>query len=128
MLAWVFARCAGHGAAPGDPDRLIPPVGVEGIDTRGVDVSDEHVAELLRVDVAEWRAQLPQFHEHYAKFEHLPASCTPSCGRSKSAWPSAPRSPSARARPLGAARSFVLTRGRGLRRPRPAGATPRPAR
>jgi phosphoenolpyruvate carboxykinase (GTP) len=47
-------------------------VGGEGIDTRGLEVSEENMAELLRVDVAEWKAQLPQFHEHLAKFENLP--------------------------------------------------------
>ena len=31
------------------------------------------MAELLRVDAAEWRAQLPQFKEHLAKFEQLPS-------------------------------------------------------
>jgi GTP-dependent phosphoenolpyruvate carboxykinase len=30
------------------------------------------MAELLRVDVEEWRAQLPQFRGHYAQFENLP--------------------------------------------------------
>jgi phosphoenolpyruvate carboxykinase (GTP) len=69
----VFARCAGHGAAQQTPIGFIPPVGPEGIDTRGVDVSDEAMAELLRVDIAEWKAQLPQFHEHFAKFDNLPA-------------------------------------------------------
>ena len=29
-------------------------------------------AELLRVDSEEWSAQLPQLHEHYAKFDNLP--------------------------------------------------------
>jgi phosphoenolpyruvate carboxykinase (GTP) len=73
VLSWVFARCAGHGAAQQTPIGLVPPVGVEGLDTRGVDVSDADIAELLRVDVAEWRAQLPHFHEHFGKFERLPA-------------------------------------------------------
>jgi phosphoenolpyruvate carboxykinase (GTP) len=73
VLSWVFARCAGHGAARQTPIGLVPPVGVEGIDTRGVDVSEADIAELLRVDVTEWRAQLPHFHEHYSKFERLPA-------------------------------------------------------
>jgi phosphoenolpyruvate carboxykinase (GTP) len=72
VLAWVFARCAGHGAAKETPIGLIPPVGADGIDTRGVDVSEEDMAELLHVDTEEWKAQLPQFHEHYAKFENLP--------------------------------------------------------
>ena len=39
VLSWVFARCAGHGAAHETPIGLIPPVGVEGIDIRGLDVS-----------------------------------------------------------------------------------------
>ena len=72
VLAWVFARCAGHGAATETPIGCIPPVGGDGIDTRGLAVSDEDIAELLRVGAEEWKAQLPQFREHYAKFENLP--------------------------------------------------------
>ncbi len=67
VLSWVFARCAGHGAATETPIGLIPPVGGEGIDTRGLDVSDEDMAELLRVDVEEWKTQLPQFRAHLAQ-------------------------------------------------------------
>ncbi len=73
VLSWVFARCAGHGAGKETPIGVVPPEGVEGIDTRGVDVSSQAIAELLRVDVGEWRQQLPHFHEHYGKFERLPA-------------------------------------------------------
>jgi phosphoenolpyruvate carboxykinase (GTP) len=72
VLAWVFARCAGYGAARETPIGLIPPVGADGIDTRGLDISAEAMAALLRVDAEEWRAQLPQFREHLAKFERLP--------------------------------------------------------
>jgi phosphoenolpyruvate carboxykinase (GTP) len=72
VLSWVFARCAGHGAARETPIGLIPPVGPDGIDTRGVDVTEAAIAELLRVDVEEWKAQLPQFREHLAKFDRLP--------------------------------------------------------
>jgi phosphoenolpyruvate carboxykinase (GTP) len=72
VLAWVFARCAGHGAAEQTPIGLMPPVGPEGLDTRGVDVTAEDMAELLRVDGGEWRAMLPQIREHFAKFDRLP--------------------------------------------------------
>jgi len=72
VLAWVFARCAGRGAATDTPIGLIPPVGEDGIDTRGLDVSDDDMAELLRVDVDEWKAQLPQFRAHLAQFNRLP--------------------------------------------------------
>jgi phosphoenolpyruvate carboxykinase (GTP) len=73
VLAWVFARCAGRGAATPTPIGLLPPVGEEGIDTRGLDVSEADMAELLRVDADEWKAQLPQLRAHLAKFERLPA-------------------------------------------------------
>jgi len=73
VLSWVFARCAGHGAAQETPIGLIPPVGADGIDTRGLDVSEADMAELLLVDTEEWKAQLPQFHEHFAKFDNIPA-------------------------------------------------------
>jgi len=72
VLAWVFARCAGRGAATDTPIGLIPPVGDDGIDTRGLDVSDDDMAELLRVDVDEWKAQLPQFRAYLAQFNRLP--------------------------------------------------------
>jgi phosphoenolpyruvate carboxykinase (GTP) len=72
VLAWVFARCAGHGAAVDTPIGIMPPVGPEGLDTINLDISDENIAELLRVDIAEWKAQLPHFHEHFGKFERLP--------------------------------------------------------
>jgi phosphoenolpyruvate carboxykinase (GTP) len=72
VLAWVFARCAGHGAALETPIGLLPPAGPDGIDTTGLDVSDADMAELLRVDVEDWRAQLPHFHEHLGKFKRLP--------------------------------------------------------
>jgi phosphoenolpyruvate carboxykinase (GTP) len=72
VLAWVFARCAGHGAAVETPIGVMPPVGPEGLDTTGLDISDEDIAELLRVDIAEWKSQLPYFHEHLGKFERLP--------------------------------------------------------
>jgi phosphoenolpyruvate carboxykinase (GTP) len=72
VLSWVFERCAGRGAASETPIGLIPPVDGEGIDTAGLDVSAEDMAELLRVDVEEWKAQLPQFRAHLAQFENLP--------------------------------------------------------
>jgi phosphoenolpyruvate carboxykinase (GTP) len=73
VLAWVFARCAGRGAAARTPIGLLPPTGEDGIDTRGLEVSEADMAELLRVDAEEWKAQLPQLREHLAKFERLPS-------------------------------------------------------
>jgi phosphoenolpyruvate carboxykinase (GTP) len=72
VLAWVFARCAGHGAAQETPIGYIPPTGVEGIDVSGLDVPESDMAQLLEVDVEDWKAQLPHFHEHLGKFDRLP--------------------------------------------------------
>src|SRR5262249_56776864 len=72
VLAWIFARCAGHGAARTTPIGHIPPVGREGLDTRGVEIAEEDIAELLRVDVEEWTAQLPQFRQHLAQIHRPP--------------------------------------------------------
>ena len=63
------------------------------IDTDGLDITAEDMAELLRVDEEQWRAQLPQFREHYAKFDRLPEPWPPSSTRSRSAWPRPWRTP-----------------------------------
>ncbi|MEA2217343.1 MAG: phosphoenolpyruvate carboxykinase [Solirubrobacteraceae bacterium] len=72
VLAWVFARCAGHGAATETAIGYVPPTGPDGLDTRGLQISEGAVEELLRVDVEGWRGQLAQFHQHFAQFENLP--------------------------------------------------------
>jgi phosphoenolpyruvate carboxykinase (GTP) len=72
VLAWIFRRCDGEADAEETPMGLVPTRGA--LDTEGLDVSENDLAELLAVDPEEWRAQLPQVHEHYAKFgESLPA-------------------------------------------------------
>jgi phosphoenolpyruvate carboxykinase (GTP) len=72
VLAWVFERCAGRAAAQETPIGLLPTEGA--LDTSGLDISDEALAELLDVDAELWKAQLPQVQEHYAKFgDSLPS-------------------------------------------------------
>jgi phosphoenolpyruvate carboxykinase (GTP) len=66
VLAWIFRRCEGSADAQETPIGLVPTA--EALDTEGLDVSAEALAELLRVDPEEWRKQLPQVHEHYARF------------------------------------------------------------
>jgi phosphoenolpyruvate carboxykinase (GTP) len=73
VLAWIFRRCQGKAEAVDSAIGLLPPVGEGGIDTDGLDVSTEAMQELLAVDAAGWKQQLPQMHEHYAEFgEKLP--------------------------------------------------------
>lgn len=68
VLAWIFRRCEGKADAVETAIGLLPPVGPGGIDTAGLDVTTEAMEELLKVDAAGWKDQLPQMHEHYAEF------------------------------------------------------------
>jgi phosphoenolpyruvate carboxykinase (GTP) len=71
VLAWVFRRCDDDAPATETPIGLVPAEGA--LDVAGVDVSPEDLADLLRVDPEEWRAQLPQVQQHFAKFgDRLP--------------------------------------------------------
>ncbi len=72
VLAWVVERTAGRGDAVETPIGYVPAPGA--IDTEGLEVSKEDMEQLLRVDVEEWRAELPLIEEHYARFgDRLPA-------------------------------------------------------
>ena len=71
VLAWIFDRVAGTAEAIESPVGLLPAEG--GINLDGLDVAPEDMAELLRVDVEEWRAEVPSIEEHYANLgERLP--------------------------------------------------------
>jgi phosphoenolpyruvate carboxykinase (GTP) len=71
VLAWVFRRCEDDAGAVETPIGLLPEDG--SLDTEGLDVSPEDLAELLRYDPDAWRAQLPQVREHLERFgDRLP--------------------------------------------------------
>ena len=74
VLKWIFDRCEGTAKAVETPIGNLPTDGaldVEGLD----DVSSGDLAELLRVDVAGWLAELPAIREYYDGFgSHTPAS------------------------------------------------------
>src|SRR5205807_3045738 len=73
VLAWIFRRCAGQAEAVGTEIGLVPPVGEGGIETEGLNISQDAMDQLLEVDPGPWRQQLPQMHEHYARFgDRLP--------------------------------------------------------
>jgi phosphoenolpyruvate carboxykinase (GTP) len=72
VLEWVFRRCEGTAEAVETPIGLLPAQGE--INTEGLEISDQAMAELLSVDTDLVKAQLPQVQEHLAKFgEKLPA-------------------------------------------------------
>jgi phosphoenolpyruvate carboxykinase (GTP) len=72
VLEWVFRRCDGEAEAAETPVGLVPAPGA--LNVEGLDLAPEALAELLAVDVEQVKAEMPQVHEHLARFgEHLPA-------------------------------------------------------
>jgi phosphoenolpyruvate carboxykinase (GTP) len=72
VLAWIFARCDDAGQARETPIGRVP--APDAIDTGGLDIAAEDIAELLKVEPEGWQAQLPQVREHFARFgDRLPA-------------------------------------------------------
>jgi phosphoenolpyruvate carboxykinase (GTP) len=67
VLAWVFERISGQGAFVDSPIGRLPALD-GGLDLDGLDLSDEAIAELLRVDPEEWRAELPLIERYYDTF------------------------------------------------------------
>jgi phosphoenolpyruvate carboxykinase (GTP) len=72
VLEWMFRRCDGDAEAEETPIGLLPAPG--DLDTTGLEMPAEDLAELLRVDGPAIVAEMPQFQEHYARFgDRLPA-------------------------------------------------------
>jgi phosphoenolpyruvate carboxykinase (GTP) len=72
VLEWVFRRCEGAADAVETPIGLLPSEGA--INTEGLSITPEAMAELLTVDADLVRQQLPQVKEHLAQFgDQLPA-------------------------------------------------------
>jgi phosphoenolpyruvate carboxykinase (GTP) len=71
VLQWVFDRCEGTAKATETPIGNLP--GEAGVDVSGLDVSPDDMAELLRVDLDGWLAEVPLVEEYYAQFgDHVP--------------------------------------------------------
>ncbi|HEU0318216.1 MAG TPA: phosphoenolpyruvate carboxykinase (GTP), partial [Solirubrobacteraceae bacterium] len=70
VLAWIFRRLEGTADAVDTAIGRLPADG--SLDTAGLDIPAGDLAELMRVDEEAWRAQLPQFQAHYARFDRLP--------------------------------------------------------
>ena len=66
VLAYIFRRCDDDAEAVETPIGLVPKV--ESLDLEGLDISDEAMDELLRVEPEDWKAQLSQVREHFAQF------------------------------------------------------------
>jgi len=71
VLKWVCERCDERAEAVDSPIGLLPTR--DSLDLSGLEIADAALDELLKVDPAQWRAILPTFREHYARFgEKLP--------------------------------------------------------
>jgi phosphoenolpyruvate carboxykinase (GTP) len=73
VLEWVFRRCEGKGETVETPIGLVP--APDGLDTDGLDLAPGALQQLLTVDEAKVKAELPQVEEHLARFgDELPAA------------------------------------------------------
>jgi phosphoenolpyruvate carboxykinase (GTP) len=66
VLKWIFERCDDKAAAVETPVGKLPADGA--LDTRGLDLAPETLAELTKVDKEGWKAELPMIREHFASF------------------------------------------------------------
>ena len=72
VLKWIFERVSGEGKAVKTEIGYMPTA--DAIDTAGLDVSADDMAELLKVNKAEWLQEVESIKEHYAKYgSKLPA-------------------------------------------------------
>ncbi len=67
VLKWIVERVSGKGQAVETPIGYLPTDGA--IDTSGLEVTDDQMAELLNVNVEEWLNEIASIREHYARFE-----------------------------------------------------------
>ena len=71
VLKWICERIDGTGKAVETPIGYVPAPGA--IDLSGLKVSDQDMAELLRVDVNAWLQEVESIKKHYSQFgDRLP--------------------------------------------------------
>ena len=71
VLQWVCERIEGKLGARETPIGLLPHEG--DLDLAGLDLPSQNLAELLKVDVAAWRAEVPDIEQYFAQFgDRLP--------------------------------------------------------
>jgi phosphoenolpyruvate carboxykinase (GTP) len=66
VLKWIFERIEGTGKAIKTPIGYVPAPGA--IYTSGLNVSSEDMAELLKVDVNDWRIEVEGIKEYYSQY------------------------------------------------------------
>jgi phosphoenolpyruvate carboxykinase (GTP) len=72
VLEWVFRRCDGEAEAQETAIGLVPTA--DALDLSGLDLPPERLQELLKVDLDEWKQEIPLIEEFYEQFgDKLPA-------------------------------------------------------
>jgi phosphoenolpyruvate carboxykinase (GTP) len=72
VLKWVVERMEGQAEAVETPIGHVPTPAA--LDTEGLDMTEDELAQALAVDVEEWKAEIPQIVEWFEKFgDDLPA-------------------------------------------------------
>jgi phosphoenolpyruvate carboxykinase (GTP) len=72
VLKWVLERCDGGAEAEETPIGLVPTP--EALDLSGLGVSPERIEQVLKVDLDEWRKEIPLIREFFDEFgDKLPA-------------------------------------------------------
>ena len=66
VLKWMCERVEGRAGAKETPIGLLPRDG--DLDTSGLTIKKEDMAELLKVDVDAWKAEVPGIKKHFAQF------------------------------------------------------------
>jgi phosphoenolpyruvate carboxykinase (GTP) len=66
VLKWVFERCDDAAKAEDTPIGKVPADG--SLDTKALDLSDEKMKELMKVDIEGWKAEIPMIREHFETF------------------------------------------------------------
>jgi phosphoenolpyruvate carboxykinase (GTP) len=73
VLKWIFERTEGTAHAVETPIGYLPTP--DAIDTKGLPVTATEMAELLKVDVKEWKKEVEGIKDHYKKFgSRLPSA------------------------------------------------------
>jgi len=75
VLKWIVERVAGQADAAKTPIGYVPTT--EALDTAGLDIPKDNLAQLLKVEPAEWLNEIPAIREYYERFgDHLPKGLT----------------------------------------------------
>lgn len=71
VLKWIFERCEGTASAIETPIGNLP--AHDSLDFSGLDLGQDQIAELLRVEIEGWLAEIPLIESYYQTYgEHVP--------------------------------------------------------